>query len=310
MSDCSLDYSSGKLELPTSCVSLDGQDGCQDCCEEAVGNCIANGELTGFDPYYAPDGCRAACLAPSTTTMYTGTDIYEATCRMNYPRNQDVLDCCTRMCQQFGSDTNCINDCFETSNLDLPTTTDTTTTDTTTTDTTTTDTTTDDTTTDTTTDDTTTLTEWSDSVKETFLSEFTDMLNIIMNNDEVSTLTATCIVDKITTDYTPAEFVSAVNNLTTDEQYVNFFLGDLTSEEPNGYLGECIVELGLDGDTEDTVTNVDPTTASALSSMAAMTANELANDTTSKSSNNIIIAVIAIALILGLLYLAKVKGLF
>ena len=330
MSNCVINNMSGRLELPTSCESLDGQgDGCETCCQEAANDCFANGQLDSG--YYPMDDverdCAAACM--DSGTMYvTGRDIYEGGapgleggCRLlSNSSYDDMVNCCNQGCSDVSKVSgatvfdNCATQCIQESGKIPPSTTggDTTGGDTTGGDTTGGD----------TTGGNDNFSEWNDFNESILLEALTTMIKAVFNansetsdmpddlKNDTSELLATCILGKLTTDYnSPEEIIAITDTMTDNNDIVKFFLGDLDSDEPNGYLGKCVLENFPE--SAEITTNIDENTQNTIQSAAAAMTSNLA-DSSSKSNNNntsmIIIIIVIVLLLAGGLYLYNQRG--
>jgi len=347
MSNCVINNMSGRLELPTSCESLDGQgDTCETCCQEAANDCFANGQLD--TDYYPMDDverdCAAACM--DSGTMYvTGKDIYEGgapglqgACRLfSNSSYDDMVNCCNQGCSDVSKVSgatvfdNCATQCIQESGK-TPSTTGGGTTGGGTTGGGTTgggttgggttggDTTGGDTTGGDTTGGNDNLSEWNDFNESILLEALTNMIKTIFSaysetsdmsddlNNDISELLATCILGKLTTDYnSPGEIITITDNMTDNKDIVKFFLGDLDSDEPNGYLGECVLENFPE--SAEITTNIDENTKNTVQSAAAAMTSNL-GDSSSKSNNTsmIIIIIVILLLLAGGLYLYNQRG--
>jgi hypothetical protein len=333
MSNCVINNMSGRLELPTSCESLDGQgDTCETCCQEAANDCFANGQLDS--DYYPMDAverdCASACM--DSGTMYvTGRDIYEGGapgleggCRLlSNSSYDDMVNCCTQGCSDVSKVSgatvfdNCATQCIQESGKIPPSTTG-----------------------GGTTGGGTTgggatgggatgggttngndnFSEWNDFNESLLLTNLTTMVKAVFNaNSETSDmpddlkndrseLLATCILDKLTTDYnSPEEIITITDTMTDNKDIVKFFLGDLDSDEPNGYLGKCVLENFPE--SAEITTNIDENTQNTIQSAAAAMTSNL-GDSSSKSNNTsmIIIIIVIVLLLAGGLYLYKQRG--
>ena len=126
--------------------------------------------------------------------------------------------------------------------------------------------------------------------------------------NNTSEILATCILGKLTTDYnSPEEITSITNNMTDNKDIVKFFLGDLDSDEPNGYIGECVLENFPE--SAEITTNIDENTKNTVQSAAAAMTSNL-GDSSSKSNNTsmIIIIIVIVLLLAGGLYLYNQRG--